>query len=131
MNWLNRLPGFVPSPPGLEHRIWQALPPILLWGSLLPVILSLTNRLLLGPDPLSDATSKAASLLDFMMLGLLVAHWMLVLVVSLICLIVRVMKGPAYVADAYPLPREAPHLSDPAPRPPAAPSPRPRNSAGP
>ena len=25
MNAFNRLPGFTPSPPGLEHRIWRRL----------------------------------------------------------------------------------------------------------
>ena len=40
------------------------------------------------------------------MFGVVVLHWTLVLTVALECFIVRVMKGPAYVADAYPLPGE-------------------------
>ena len=40
------------------------------------------------------------------MFGVVVLHWTLVLKVALVCFIVRVVKGPAYVADAYPLPIE-------------------------
>ena len=40
------------------------------------------------------------------MFGVVVVHWTLVLTLALGCFIVRVMKGPAYVADAYPLPVE-------------------------
>jgi hypothetical protein len=38
------------------------------------------------------------------MFGVVALHWALVLTLALGCFIVRVMKGPAYVADAYPLP---------------------------
>jgi hypothetical protein len=37
---------------------------------------------------------------------LTVLHWMLVLTLAPGCLIVRVMKGPAYVADTYPMSEE-------------------------
>jgi hypothetical protein len=40
------------------------------------------------------------------MFGVIVLHWTLVLTLALGCFIVRVMKGPAYVADPYPLPDE-------------------------
>ena len=41
---------------------------------------------------------------DFVMIGLVVFVWTAVLTVGIGCLIVWLMKGPAYVADAYPLP---------------------------
>ena len=41
---------------------------------------------------------------DCTMLGVVVLHWTLVLTVGLGCFIVRVMKGPAYVTDAFPFP---------------------------
>ncbi|MGS5086986.1 hypothetical protein ACVC7V_10785 [Hydrogenophaga sp. A37] len=106
MNLFNKLPGFVQSPPGLEHRIWKRLPSILLWGSLLPVALSLLNRLLAWADPLFAGDERVLLQWDYMMVGLMLLHGMLVLTVGLGCFIVRVMKGPAYVADAYPLPDE-------------------------
>ena len=78
MNLFNKLPGFVRSAPGLEQRIWRRLPAILLWGTLLPLVLAGANHALTPGD--------------------------VVLTVAMGCFIVRVMKGPAYVADAYPFP---------------------------
>ena len=37
------------------------------------------------------------------MLGVVILHWTLVLTLAIGCAIVMLMKGPAYVADAYPL----------------------------
>ena len=104
MNLFNRLPGFVESPPGLEHRIWQRLPAVLLWGTLLPLALAAFNHLLAWGTPPSASDDRARLLWDYMMVGVVVLHWTLVLTVAIGCFIVRVMKGPAYVADAYPLP---------------------------
>ena len=50
------------------------------------------------------ASNGAVLLWDYTIFGVVVLHWTLVLTVALGCFIVRVMKGPAYVADAYPLP---------------------------
>jgi hypothetical protein len=106
MNLFNKLPGFTRSAPGWEHRIWQRLPAILLWGTLLPLALAAMNRWLTPSAP--DAAADAGSLLlwDYTMFGIVVLHWTFVLTLALACFIVRVMKGPAYVADAYPLPSE-------------------------
>ncbi len=43
---------------------------------------------------------------DFTMIGVVVFFWTMVLTVAVGCLIVKVMKGPTYAADAYPLPAE-------------------------
>lgn len=107
MNLFNKLPGFVQSPPGLEHRIWRRLPAILLWGSALPLALAVVNHALAWGSPLSASDERALQLWDYMMVGTVVLHWTLVLTLAIGCFIVRVMKGPAYVADAYPLPEEA------------------------
>ena len=50
------------------------------------------------------ASNGALLLWDYAMFGVVTLHWTLVLTVALGCFIVRVMKGPAYVADTYPLP---------------------------
>lgn len=97
MNLFDRLPGFQRSAPGLEQRVWRRLPAILLWGTLLPLLLA------------TPQASDGASLLwNFRIFGFVVLHWTLVLTVGLACFIVRVMKGPAYVADAYPMPDDRP-----------------------
>lgn len=60
---------------------------------------------------ITAAGSDSALLLwDYQMIGVVVLHWTLVLTLAIGCFIVRVMKGPAYVADAYPLP-ERPDVS--------------------
>ena len=106
MNLFNKLPGFVRSAPGLEQRIWRRLPAILLVGTLVPLVLAAVNHALAPAVPESGASNGALLLFDYTMIGVVVMHWMLVLTVALGCFIVRVMKGPAYVADAYPLPVE-------------------------
>jgi hypothetical protein len=104
MNLFNKLPGFVPSAPGLERHIWRRLPAILFWGTLLPLVLAGVNRVLAPAAPESGVSDGALLLWDYTMFGVVVLHWTLALTVALGCFIVRVMKGPAYVADAYPLP---------------------------
>jgi hypothetical protein len=106
MNLFNKLPGFAKSAPGWEHLIWRHLPAILLWGTLLPLLLAGANRVLAPAATESGASAGALLLWDYTMFGAVVLHWTLVLTLALGCFIVRVMKGPAYVADAYPLPSD-------------------------
>ena len=112
MNLFNKLPGFVRSAPGLEHLIWRRLPAILLWGTLLPLGLAALNRAMAPPVSESGASAGALLLWDYTMFGVVVLHWTMVLTLALACFIVRVMKGPAYVADAYPLPQPIDPASD-------------------
>ena len=110
MNLFNKLPGHRKAAPGLEQQIWQRLPATLLWGTLLSLGLAGVNHLLAPAEPEIGASSATLLLWDYTMFGVVVLHWTLVLTVAVGCFIVRVMKGPAYVADAYPLPEriEAP-----------------------
>ena len=104
MNLFNKLPGFVRSAPGWEQRIWRRLPAILLCGTLLPLLLSGLNHLLAPAVPATGGSEGALLMWDYALWGVVALHWNLVLTLGLGCVIVRVMKGPAYVADAYPLP---------------------------
>lgn len=106
MNLFNTLPGFVRSAPGWEQRIWRRLPAALLWGTLLPLVLAGANHALSPAAPVSGGSDAAVLLWDYTMFGVVSLHWALVLTLALGCFIVRVMKGPAYVADAYPLPED-------------------------
>jgi len=105
MNLLNKRPGFERSAPGCEQSIWRRLPAILLWGTLLPLLFAGVNRVLLPLVSLSGGNESAMLMWDYAMFDVVVLHWTLVLTVALGCFIVRVMKGPAYVADAYELPQ--------------------------
>jgi hypothetical protein len=99
-----RLPGGQRTPPGLERRILRLLPKALIQGSLLLLLPSLLVRLQ------GDAVSAdifAFNTVDHWVLGLLFLHWNVVLTVAIGAFIVMVMKGPAYVADPYPMDRRA------------------------
>lgn len=58
-------------------------------------------------------------MLTYRLIGLVVLHWTLVFTVAIGCAIVWLMKGPAYVADAYPPPerRSTSHPSNRSPHP--------------
>jgi hypothetical protein len=47
---------------------------------------------------------KASLKAQYSAIGLMFFHWICMLGTALVCLIVMMMKGPAYVMDAYPLP---------------------------
>jgi hypothetical protein len=104
MNWLKKLPGSQRSPHGLEWALWKKLPKILLLGTLLPALGPLAARLWWTDDPLPAATLRLMTRIDFFAISLVVLHWTLVLTLAIGCAIIIVMKGPAYVADAYEVP---------------------------
>ena len=106
MNPFNKLPGFIRSAPGLEQRLWQRLPALLLWGTVLPLLMAGLNRALSPTATHAGSIDGKLLLWDYTMWGVIVLHWTLLLTLALGCFIVRVMKGPAYVADAYCLPSE-------------------------
>ena len=96
MNYFNQLKGFQRSPAGLEWQIWRRLHIILAVGTLLPLLASAGVYVLDGLE-----TTRALEQFFYVMVGLVVLHWTLVLTLAIGCVIVMLMKGPAYVADAY------------------------------
>jgi len=100
---LNRLPGFQRSPPGREWALCKRLPALLVLGTAVPVGVALALWWAAPGQP-SAAEERDLLLLTYRLIGLVVLHWTLVLTVAIGCVIVLVMKGPAFVADAYPLP---------------------------
>jgi hypothetical protein len=48
--------------------------------------------------------AKLATTLEIALASVTLLYWTIVFTVTLGCLIVVIAKGPAYVADAYPLP---------------------------
>lgn len=100
MNWLRKLPGFQSTPYGLEWRVLRLMPRLGLAGTLLPAFLSFVARFLITENN-AAALARRLQLFDFAMIGLLAFVWTLIATVSLACLIVWLMKGPAYVADGF------------------------------
>ena len=103
MHWLNRLEGFQRSAPGLEWALWRRLPALLGWGTALPALLA-TLPWLAAPEVADTAAGRDQWLLIYRLIGAMALHWSLMLTLAIGCVIVLLMKGPAYVADAYPPP---------------------------
>jgi hypothetical protein len=102
MNYFNKLKGFQRSPAGLEWQIWKRLHIILAAGTVLPLLASAGAYVLDGLEPATQ-NARAVEQFFYVMVGIVVLHWTLVLTLAIGCAIVMLMKGPAYVADAYPM----------------------------
>lgn len=100
--WFQRLPGFRRTPAGIERTILRRLPKAWAYGSLLLMLPSLLVRL--GGQAAAEAGGASTAMaVDILVAALIFLHWNVVLTVAIGAFIVMVMKGPAYVADAYPL----------------------------
>ena len=98
MNLFNRLPGFTRTPAGKERVVLRQPPRAFLLGTLLLAIPSLVARLIASPE---DALAVMTT--DIYVISLVILHWTVVFTVGIAAFIIMMMKGPAYVADAYPL----------------------------
>ena len=103
MDWLTKLQGFQRSAPGLEWTLWRRLPALLGWGTALPGLLAAVLWLA-APEVADTAGDRDQWLLIYRLIGAVLLHWSLMLTLAIGCVIVMLMKGPAYVADAYPPP---------------------------
>ena len=88
------------EPPGAETALLRRMPVILVAGSLAPLVV----HALAGTWVDDGAASKKALLsIDIFLIAAVVTFWTAVFTVTIGCIIVAIMKGPAYVADAYPV----------------------------
>ena len=90
------------TPPGLEREILQRLPRATVIGSLLTLALSFLVRILPSPE-MGAAAAKRILSVDIFVFATLLTFWTAVFTVLIGCVVVYIMKGPAYVADAYPV----------------------------
>lgn len=97
MRWLTKLPQSIRSASGLEWALWRKLPLIGLLGTLLPVAGLWAYHWVV--DAGTPAQARALQLADYIVFGVLIFHWTLVLTAAIGCVVVMVMKGPGYVAD--------------------------------
>lgn len=100
MNWLQRLPGFTRTAPGLEWALWKKLPWIALVGTALPMAL-MGLAYLAAPENPTPAAERELTQWLYIAIGVVVLHWTLVLTAGIGCVIVMLMKGPAFVADGF------------------------------
>lgn len=102
MDWFQKLPGFQRTPYGIEWRILRRMPTVALAGTVLPALMALAARWLIGGATAAE-TARNLQRFDYMMIGLVIFLWTLVVTVVIGCVIVWLMKGPAYVADGLPV----------------------------
>lgn len=76
------------------------MPTVWLASTLLPALMALAARYLLTGGTAAEL-ARNIQLFDYVMIGLVILSWTLILTVTIGCIIVWLMKGPAYVADGY------------------------------
>lgn len=100
--FLRKLPNTRREPPGLEWRIWKKLPLAALASIAIPGFAYLYAVLFPAPAP-GETVEKYLSSVQILALASSVTLLTAVFTVAIGCFVVRVMKGPGYIADAYPL----------------------------
>ena len=90
------------SPPGLERVIWRRLPLAFLGSVLVPVGLVVGTRWF-PPDGPDYLVAKTTATVDIFAFALGLTAVTAVVTVAIGCIVVMIMKGPAYVADGYSL----------------------------
>jgi len=74
-----------------------------MWGTALALLPALIARALWSASDSTEAY-RAMQWADIWALGGVTLFWAALLTVSIFCVVVLVMKGPAYIADRYDLP---------------------------
>jgi hypothetical protein len=103
MKYLKKLHGRR-HPPGLEWRILRQLPSACVASTVIPLGVALLARLF-PPSGSAAEVARRMSMIDILSIATGLTLWTAVLTIAIGCVIVYVMKGPAYVADAYSLPQ--------------------------
>jgi hypothetical protein len=101
-----KLPGFIQSASGFEWVLFKKLPLLWLLGTL---VASLPMAYVYFFDQPIDLEKQKTIYLS---VGLIFSYWFMVGTVAIGCVVVMIMKGPAYVADPYALPKENPELEN-------------------
>lgn len=100
MNWLTKIHGRK-TPPGLEVQILRKLPRITLAGTL--TILALPVIVRFWPAQPGVDAAKHIKSVDIFAIATEITLITAVFTVAIGCVVVHIMKGPAYVADAMPV----------------------------
>lgn len=103
MDLFKKLPGHRKAPPGMERKILRIIPKVLVVGTVAILLPSVISRIW-TMDQAPWMINKFITTIDIYAFGLLTVLWTALFTVGVGALTVMVMKGPAYVADAYPLP---------------------------
>ena len=78
----------------------RLMPTMCLAGTLLPALMAVAARFFIVQGSAAELVRRI-QLFDFVMIGLVIFVWTLAVTITIGCVIVWVMKGPAYVADGF------------------------------
>ena len=106
MNLFNKLPNSIRYPVGIEWPLLKRLPLIFFIGTLL---ISAPAISIYMQNPIISAEQYREIYICF---GLLFTFWFFVGATAIGCVVIMIMKGPGYVADAYELPVENKELEN-------------------
>ena len=87
----------------MERQILRRLPHLLWIGTLLAAMGAGLMRVLPWSGSAAEVATRITTV-DIYLISLVILHWTVLFTVGICAFIVMVMKGPAYVADAYQLP---------------------------
>ena len=93
-------------PPGMEREILRKIPRYFLASLVIPLFMVIFVRIPLIEDLFTSTVKEAAKFhntIDFLAIAIFVSFLPVFLTVTIGCLIVILMKGPAYIADSYDL----------------------------
>jgi polyferredoxin len=91
-------------PPGLERELLRKIPKYLLGSILIPLFMVILVRLPLLADLFASTAEEVEKLhttIDYLAIAIFVGILPMILALFIGCIIVILMKGPAYIADAY------------------------------
>ena len=99
MKFLKKVYGRV-EPPGMEMKILKLLPKVALVGTAVPALLAVLARLVINDGAAAEIAKQVRSV-DIFCIASLITVWTAILTVAIGCVVVFIMKGPAYAADSY------------------------------
>lgn len=102
MKYLKKLPNPQRAAPGMERKVLRKLPVLVLGGTLIPLFMVIAAHLWPPAGSVLDVARHLQSI-EFLAIASVLTFWTLCFTLFVGCIIVVVMKGPAYVADAYDL----------------------------
>ena len=91
-------------PPGLERELLRKIPKYLLGTILVPLFMVTFVRLSPIEELFASTAEEVVKLhttIDFLSIAIFVAILPIILTLFIGCIIVILMKGPAYIADSY------------------------------
>jgi len=90
------------TPHGLEIAILRQIPRAFALGTAALFVVAMSTRIF-PPSGTAHEIAKQTMSVDILSIALAVTFWTGLFTVAVGCIVVYIMKGPAYVADAYPV----------------------------